>query len=163
MMGAIKAIKTIYNGIEFRSRLEARWALFFDYCKIQYNYEIEGYTFNGINYLPDFYLSESQIWVEVKPNLDFLNDKNANEKILGFSKSMEKAVIVFVDIPSKAKYYLADKRNWQLSNGTTVNQFQSCDIFWVENSNDLYQPIIIDKSRIALEEFFLLASNYKFC
>ena len=25
-----KAIPTFYNGIEFRSRLEARWAIFFD-------------------------------------------------------------------------------------------------------------------------------------
>ena len=26
----IKAIETVYNGYRFRSRLEARWAVFFD-------------------------------------------------------------------------------------------------------------------------------------
>ena len=31
----IKAIETIYNGYKFRSRLEARWAVFFDEAGIE--------------------------------------------------------------------------------------------------------------------------------
>ena len=49
--------ETTYNGITYRSRLEARWAVFFDKLGIKYNYEPEGYKLdNGLNYLPDFYL-----------------------------------------------------------------------------------------------------------
>ena len=55
-MNKIKAIQTEFNGYLFRSRLEARWAVFFDTCRIKYEYEPEGYDLgNGIMYLPDFY------------------------------------------------------------------------------------------------------------
>jgi hypothetical protein len=39
----MRALETHYNGYRFRSRLEARWAVFFDACGIQYRYEPEGY------------------------------------------------------------------------------------------------------------------------
>lgn len=63
----IKAIETEYNGYKFRSRLEARWAVFFDAVGIQYQYEPEGFELeNGKKYLPDFYLPDLDLWVEVK-------------------------------------------------------------------------------------------------
>ena len=40
--GQIKAIETVYKGYRFRSRLEARWAVFFDALGIHYRYELEG-------------------------------------------------------------------------------------------------------------------------
>lgn len=51
----IKAIETEYNGYRFRSRLEARWAVFFDSLGVKYEYEPEGYELpSGKRYLPDF-------------------------------------------------------------------------------------------------------------
>ena len=41
MEKSIKAIETKYNGFRFRSRLEARWAIFFDMIGLKYEYEIE--------------------------------------------------------------------------------------------------------------------------
>lgn len=38
----IKPIETKYNGFRFRSRLEARWASFFDMIGLKYEYEVEG-------------------------------------------------------------------------------------------------------------------------
>lgn len=64
----IKAIETEYNGYKFRSRLEARWAVFFDAAGIKYEYEPEGFELpDGTKYLPDFYLPEYDWHVEVKP------------------------------------------------------------------------------------------------
>lgn len=68
----LKAIETVYKGYKFRSRLEARWAVFFDYLEIKYEYEKEGFELeNGDRYLPDFYLPEVAngrgCWVEIKP------------------------------------------------------------------------------------------------
>lgn len=64
----IKPIETIYNGYRFRSRLEARWAVFLDKAGITYEYEPEGfYLPNGIRYLPDFYLPWFKAFVEIKP------------------------------------------------------------------------------------------------
>lgn len=63
----IKAIETRYNGYRFRSRLEARWAVFFDTAGIPYEYEREGYDLGGVRYLPDFWLPVHQLYVEIKP------------------------------------------------------------------------------------------------
>lgn len=64
---SIKAIETEYNGYLFRSRLEARWAVFFDALGIEYHYEPEGFNLSGIRYLPDFFLPQVNMWAEVKP------------------------------------------------------------------------------------------------
>lgn len=54
-MGQIRAIETVYNGYRFRSRLEARWAVFFDALGVKYEYEPEGFELpSGKRYLPDF-------------------------------------------------------------------------------------------------------------
>jgi hypothetical protein len=64
----IKPIETIHNGYRFRSRLEARWAVFFDTLGIKYEYEKEGYDFgDGVYYLPDFWLPQVNMWAGVKP------------------------------------------------------------------------------------------------
>lgn len=63
----MKAIETHYKGYRFRSRLEARWAVFFDQLGIDWQYEPEGFEFNdGSRYLPDFYLPDMDLWVEIK-------------------------------------------------------------------------------------------------
>ena len=61
----IKAIPTTYAGVRFRSRLEARWAAFFDLCGWSWDYEpidLDGWA-------PDFILKFpiADIYVEVKP------------------------------------------------------------------------------------------------
>ena len=66
-MSDYKPIETHYKGYRFRSRLEARWAIFFDTLGIKYEYEPEGYQLSdGTLYLPDFYLPESKQFFEVK-------------------------------------------------------------------------------------------------
>jgi len=73
----LKAIETEYKGYRFRSRLEARWAVFFDALGFQWEYEPEGFDLNGVWYLPDFRVKTPQgndIWYEIKPN-GVLSDK----------------------------------------------------------------------------------------
>ena len=66
----IKPIETHYNGYRFRSRLEARWAVFFDKIGQRYEYEPEGFDL-GVHgrYLPDFYLPDIGRYIEVKPTI----------------------------------------------------------------------------------------------
>ncbi len=67
-MSAVKALPTTYAGVEFRSRIEARWALFFDKLGVAWTYEREGYELPSGNYLPDFWLPDVNdgCWFEVK-------------------------------------------------------------------------------------------------
>jgi hypothetical protein len=64
----IYAIETLYKGYRFRSRLEARWAVFFDYLGVAWEYEPQGYVLgDGSRYLPDFWLPDLKYWIEIKP------------------------------------------------------------------------------------------------
>ena len=66
-MSEFKAVQTEYKGYLFRSRLEARWAVFFDTLGIQWEYEPEGIVLSdGTHYLPDFYLPDFHCFFEVK-------------------------------------------------------------------------------------------------
>lgn len=87
-MNTPKPIQTAYHGYRFRSRLEARWAVFFDACRVEWEYEPEGYDLgDGLYYLPDFLLhgvegrAEGDLYVEVKGKM---TEKDAN-KILRFT------------------------------------------------------------------------------
>lgn len=66
-MTTIQAIETRYAGCRFRSRLEARWCVFFQTLGIKWEYEPQGFELpSGEAYLPDFHLPELDLWVEVK-------------------------------------------------------------------------------------------------
>lgn len=79
-MNDIKPIETVYNGYRFRSRLEARWAVFFDAAGIEYQYEPEGFQVylgdETVRYLPDFYLPGLSTYAEVKPNYEKLMEES---------------------------------------------------------------------------------------
>lgn len=62
----IKSKSVNYNDIQFRSIQEVRWAVFFDLLKIPYEYEKRYFNFDGLFYLPDFYLPKQEFWFEVK-------------------------------------------------------------------------------------------------
>lgn len=67
-MPAFSAVETTWHGYRFRSRLEARWAVFFDSLGIEFQYEPEGFRLpNGQWYLPDFFIPQTKTWAEVKP------------------------------------------------------------------------------------------------
>jgi hypothetical protein len=66
-MPKLTPIETYYHGYRFRSRLEARWAVFFDALGERWEYEPQGYKLDGEFYLPDFWLPERKAFLEVKP------------------------------------------------------------------------------------------------
>lgn len=59
-------IPTNYNGHTFRSLMEARWAVFFDYFGFRWDYEPFGIGVGDEKYLPDFYIRDFDLYVEVK-------------------------------------------------------------------------------------------------
>lgn len=67
----IPAIETRAYGCRFRSRLEARWAVFLTEAGFHWEYEPEGVMTSTGGYLCDFRVSRNDvtIWLEVKPKL----------------------------------------------------------------------------------------------
>jgi len=99
----ITAIQTTYNGTMFRSRLEARWAIFFDSIGLKWIYEMEGYELsNGQRYLPDFYFPELLCFGEVKPEGDI--PKNEMSKIVELGKVY--MIILLHGLPNSGGYKL---------------------------------------------------------
>lgn len=92
-----KAIQTKYKGYKFRSRLEARWAVFFDSMMIDWEYEPEGFDLGDSGYyLPDFYLPKKDEWIEVKSKE--LN-QSEREKAFALSSQTDSVVICLNNIP----------------------------------------------------------------
>ena len=71
-------IETNYNGTIFRSRLEARWAAFWDL--LHWEWEYEPIDLDG--YIPDFVLKfYKPLLVEVKPEMDIVSLHQYTAKI----------------------------------------------------------------------------------
>lgn len=90
----MQAIETQYGGNRFRSRLEARWAVFFDSLGIVHVYEPEGFKLpGGLRYLPDFWLPNLRCWIEVKGSEHLDDDSGC--KALGLARESGNSVYVF--------------------------------------------------------------------
>ena len=65
---ASRGIPAFHNGIWFRSRGEAKWAVFLDHLDVKYEYETQGFDTDGSWYLPDFviFAATGTIWAERK-------------------------------------------------------------------------------------------------
>lgn len=86
-------IETVYKGRSFRSRLEARWAVFFDF--LGWKWEYEPCDFSG--WIPDFVIvGKHTVYVEVKPVVSLPQD--VVEKI-DSSECKDEVLIVGMTIP----------------------------------------------------------------
>ncbi len=63
----IAPIQTNYHLTDFRSKLEARWAVFFDRLGWNWQYEPKKFKLKSFSYIPDFYFPDIDCYAEVKP------------------------------------------------------------------------------------------------
>lgn len=78
------AIPTLFNGVQYKSRLEARVAAFFLYARIRFEYEPSNIIRSLLKrktklyYLPDFYIwlpGTGNYFIEVKPDSPSVKEK----------------------------------------------------------------------------------------
>jgi len=127
----IKAIQTEYNGYRFRSRLEARWAIYFDTLGTKYLYEYEGFDLGALGwYLPDFYFPDWSCWGEVKPTI-------LTEEEYRKAASLPDTCILLDSEPRAAKaYYLTGGPH--ATEGEAYREYIS---------GDQYGRIVLDQSQ----------------
>jgi len=118
--GNMQAIETHYNGYRYRSRMEARWAIFFDAMNIQWQYELEGYILGNRSYLPDFFLPTVEMYGEVKPK-----PFNAREKAVAKQLAREsgKPVLMLIDVPDFKPYNAYQPDTWKSSEIIIMDYF----------------------------------------
>ena len=97
------SIPTTYHGRLFRSRLEARWAAFFEL--VGWHYEYEPFDLNG--WIPDFVLfGYEEILVEVKPysKLEQFDTEKIENAIAGTEKESLEVLLLGMSIWLDDKY-----------------------------------------------------------
>ncbi len=98
----INPIPTIYRGFKFRSRIEARYAVFFDWLQVPWEYEKEGYVVDGTPYLPDFWLPGEGLHIEIKGSKPTEKERNLAH---GLALLTGKASLIFHDLPGWKQGY----------------------------------------------------------
>lgn len=112
------AIPTVYRGAQFRSRLEARWAAFFDLLGWSWDYE----PVDLAGYIPDFFIQRldlDPILVEVKGVTDIF-DETRDEAIIKAQKSGWRGQMLYLGAgpllepipPMFGSIYLVDDTGW---------------------------------------------------
>lgn len=145
----IKAIETKYRGYRFRSRLEARWAVFFDALGIEWEYEKEGYDLGTEGfYLPDFILYDA-LWIEVKGTHPTETEIAKIEKL---AKETDKnAFIQYGNINACGKGKTAELMGvWVFDNGESVTVDNcvwcvcpSCGALQISPSGSVFWPAFV--------------------
>lgn len=148
-MNEIQAIPTKYNGYQFRSRLEARWAVFFDALNIRYDYEHQGFDLAGtvmhsgerlpcewlgpddLWYLPDFYLPDYGCYVEIKP--EPCVDGPPVRKAVALS--MHKDIIVIFGTPGVGSYGVLAFQPFEAGEIYHLALGRKCDRLWLVNDS----------------------------
>lgn len=102
----MRGIPTTYKGIDFRSRLEAKWATFFDL--LGWKWEYEPFDLNG--WIPDFILigKNQTTLVEVKPytRLDEFKEcrEKVNQSVKGTSYELNEILYLGCTLPWSENY-----------------------------------------------------------
>lgn len=107
----LEAIETVYDGCTFRSRMEARWAVFFDAIGVEWEFEPEGYDLadtdgTRVRYVPDFFIPSMDVYIEIKPPafLDMPPDhvRTALRKAVLLTRETRKRTLIALGAPHEA-------------------------------------------------------------
>ena len=75
------AIPTVYNGQQYRSRLESTVAWLLDAMGLEFQYEPQSFLLpNGVQYMPDFFVPAQDLWIEARG----YDSPKGRKQILGF-------------------------------------------------------------------------------
>lgn len=106
-MYTIKPIQTRYAGCHFRSRTEAKWAVFYDAMGWKWQYEPEGYGDGKTAYLPDFFVTTpdgSEFIADVKPDNYHISDDGKEEFYRTLSTHLKLRIVLLTGIPEYMAY-----------------------------------------------------------
>lgn len=146
----LKAIETHYKGYRFRSRLEARWAVFFDAIGVKWVYEKEGFDLgeSGL-YLPDFWLpavydrgGRRGVWAEIKGQEPTTEESAKCESL---AQSSGYSVNLFVGLPGEYgeggyqfTVWPPDRPYISWDHNMVFHRCSVCRAVKIEFSNDYY-------------------------
>ena len=144
MSYSVPVKQTIFDGHAFRSRTEARFAVFFNEMNIEYKYEPHCYEFplsshsvllpthpsKTIKYIPDFFMPTLQVFIEIKPHFP-----NTIECMKAFLLSKETGLPVFVCWDIKKMNMVAFFPDERIELNYTIKVCTSCNDCFITNNS----------------------------
>ena len=133
------AFVTEYNGVRFRSRLEARTAVFLDAVNLKWKYEVFTCRFprdcEKSSYTPDFFLPDLQMFVEIKPAFPHLDELFACEN---FVKTTGMPIVLLYGDTLGAPYRCSKKDGGRFYTHSTVQR----GITWDANGDRIGGEVV---------------------
>jgi len=127
----IQPIEFEYNNIKFRSKLEARWAVFLDKMGYNWVYEPEAFKLkDNLIYIPDFELIDHRMYLEIKPR-ELTEKEEEKCKLLCLKTGF--GVIKCIGLPYYKHYYFYNHES--LKHGYDIAN----DMIFIPK-NDKYHP-----------------------
>lgn len=141
-MSDIKAEPTLYRGILFRSRLEAKWAILMDFIGIAFRYEPKRFKTEAGYYLPDFWLPDMAVWLELKPSTMSGPSHDECRKAQSVADQERRPCFIVCGFPIKEDGY--NEASLFLPNQGPVN-FTIQDLLWTISYSDrlMYSAVAI--------------------
>ena len=151
-----KSQYTTYNGVTYRSRLEAMHALQMDLMEVEHDYEVCQWVLgDGLHYSPDFYLKNQGsrgTYIEIKPKRPA---DDALQKCIALCKKTGQSVVLFFGTGFGSPFVANDKdRTYEHAdnyigmrftcNPSTGNVDVDHDVTWLYDDCDGF---IIEKRR----------------
>jgi hypothetical protein len=149
-----KPIKTNYNGIDYKSRLEARWQMFFDDIGILAVYEPFLIEKNGVQWVPDFILNngtsnDCRIAIEIKPIVP--NDEYI-QRLFNLYDPKKGEILILIGRPcvknTESLIFTSDKNGKSIGKGVNFVKCSKCGRFTIQAIDDFsyltceaYHPI----------------------
>ncbi|WP_097082093.1 hypothetical protein [Rhodobacter sp. JA431] len=100
---------TVFDGVTYRSRTEARWAVFFDRLGVSFEYEPRQIQLSdGRVYTPDFYIKDFDVFVEVKPDNREIILEEADKALLLYEMKISKSVWLVMGAPDPKRRNVLD-------------------------------------------------------
>lgn len=87
------SLPVFYGSQRYQSKLEAKWAIFFDTLKLSFSYEPKGFRLSsGQLYIPDFWIPAWDRYIEIKP----FRERHANAWMKCIRLQQESGIRVFL-------------------------------------------------------------------
>lgn len=116
------AIQTLYRGIEYRSRLEARWAAFFDQLGWEHVYE----PFDADGYIPDFLIQgDEPMLIEVKPAVTLTDFMQHQFRLYNSLKNHWERIVITVGLSPTNRFEGPIARSTVLQEVEYINEIES--------------------------------------
>lgn len=127
---AIAPIETGYGHYVFSSRLEARWAVYFDNLGVDYYYEDWWFELPSRKYKPDFWIEDEYsgklLWLEIKPS--YPTESEIKVMLELFEATGENGIILYGKIPKPSQHI-----EYNFAPGVGIIEFEG---FWDEEIGD---------------------------